>query len=442
MSFIDDAANTIKNVFLGSVDSWWERLEADLVLKSPKGTEFRPRYRGDDSFKFEKRLGIYEMPLVKGAIIQDMDAGPMRIPLDLWFDGRNNDVDARAFFAACKERGKWEMTHPVHGFYGLQLVSVEMVNSNDGITRVSTDWIEYIDPKELKTARELAGIVDEKMGAVSLGALSEFVAELNAATGALKHVIKTTSQGIENVVDWALYPLFGTVNAVDDAMSAVHVGITDSLNAVAIPLAELGGQLQALVEYPALATRDRKKRLDGYGELAIGLFALMPGGATTPLKRTSNAATQRNNLLVLDLALSSCINALARIATTSDYKTREEALDTASEISALFNDIIARLEEQQAAYNGNFVDAQFFAQKQTYTDLALLMSATIQYILQVSFDLKIKQVITLQRPTLPVMLAAEYYDDFEKVDFLIDTNELKGADIILLPAGREVAIYV
>jgi len=442
MSFLDDAASTIKNVFLGSVDSWWERLEADLVLKSPKGTEFKPRYRGQDSFRIEKRLGIYEMPLIKGAIVQDMDVGPMRISIDLWFDGRNNDVDARAFTAACKERGKWEMTHPVHGFYGLQLVSVAFTNTNDGLTRVDTEWLEYIDPVELKTARELAGIVDEKMGAVSLGALSEFVDGLNDAVGTLQHVIKTTSQGIENVVDYALYPLFGTLNAVDDAVTAVHAGITDSLAAVAIPLAELGGQLQSLIGLPALATRDLKSRVDCYGELITGVNSLMPGGSATPLKNTSNAAAQKNNLIISDLALSASLCAFARIATTSDYKTRDEALDMATILSDTFSDVIDMLEEKQADYNGRFAYEQFFAQRQTYTDLALLMSAAIQYTLRISFDLKIKQVITLQRPRLPVMLAAEYYGDFDDVDYLVETNELKGADIILLPAGREVAIYV
>jgi hypothetical protein len=443
MSFLDDAASTLKNVFLGSADTWWERLEADLVLTSPSGTEYKPRYQGQDSFRISKRLGKFNIPMVPGTIIQDLDTDSLAISITFFFDDKNNDTNARAFLlTGCRERGVWTIVHPAHGMFELQLEKAELTNTNDGISEIQTEWFEPIDPETLKTARELAGIVDSQIDALDVGALSQFIADINQANSTVKHIVETTTQGIENVVDYALYPLFGIVGAVDDAMTTVHAGIVDSLNAVAIPLAELGGQIQQLIGYPALATRDLDTRVDCYGALVTGLTELLPGESKTPLKRTSSAIAQINNIVVTELALSASISALARIAMTSDFTTREQALNTADNMIDKFNSIVASLEEKQSLYYSQYIDEQYFSQSSTYVDLAKLVYDTVQYLLRISFDLKIKQIITLDRPTPPIILSAQYYDDFDKLDYFIETNGLKGPEIYLLPAGREVVLYV
>jgi len=443
MAIIDDAISTLKDVFEGGADNWKDRLSGSIRLTSPEGTEFNPKYRGGDSFKLEKRLGYFDYPLIRGTVLQDLDTSGMRISLIFHFDGVNNDVNARAFLSACKERGTWQCVHPVHGEYELQLISVSLINTNNGITKLSSEWIEPLDPERLKTARELAGIVDNQITTLNGGALAQFVDDVNDASATLKHVIETTTNGIENVVDWALYPLFGTVDALDTAITAVHAGIQDALNAVVIPLESLAGQIQQLIEFPALASRDITSRTDAYVDsLTAGLYELLPGESKTSLQRTSSDEAEINNIITTELALSAIIASLSRIAITSDFETREQALDMIGTLTDTFKSIIEKLEEKQSEYYSNYIDRQYFSQSSTFNDAVKLVYQTVRFLLAKSFDLKIKHIIKLDRPTTPIQLVGEYYNDFEQLGFFCDTNSLQGSEIILLPAGKEVAIYV
>lgn len=442
MAFPDDAIDTLTNVFLGGADSWRERLENELILVSPEGTEYRPKYNGEDSFQIQKRLGMFNYPLIRGTVVQDLDTASLWISMFFFFEGKNNDVNARAFMMTCKERGLWKCTHPVHGEFELQLVSVSLINTNNGITELMTEWVEPLDPEFLLTARELAGIVDSQISNLNTGALSQFVEDINQGTATYKHIVKTTTQGIENVVDYTLYPLFGISSAVDDVMTTTHVGIQDSLTAVLLPLAQFGGQIQNLVQVPGLATRDLSSRMDSYEALILGLTEILPDGTATPLKFTSQPQTEINNIAMVELALTSVLCALARTAITADLCSREQALDTADKIAEQFSNIVATLEEKQQAYESLHIDKQYFSQSSTYNDCVKLISLTQQYLLRKSFDLKIKQVIKLDRPACPLDLAAQYYDDFEKLDFFCETNGLEENENLLLPAGKEIAIYV
>lgn len=442
MSFLDDAVSTLTDVFLGGPDSWNKRLEQDFILTSPEGTEYKPFYTGKDPFKIRKRLGIFNYPLVDGSVVQDFGTDSMTTPSNLVFIGKNNDVNARAFFKSCKERGLWSITHPVHGEYDLQLVSASMNNENEGYTTIDVEWIEPIDPILLKTSRELAGLVDQQISNLNTGALDQFVNDINQATSTYKNIVKTTTEGIGNVVDYALYPLFGIVDAINSIINTTHNGITDLLNETILPLEMLAGQIQDLISYPALVSTDLDTRLDAYSNLKTGLFNLLPNESTTPLQKTSSIQAQINNIATTELALTSCIASFSRIAITCNLETREQAIDLAENISEVFESIKETLEEKQSVYDTQYIDIQYFSQSNTYNDIAKLVYLTVQYLLRKSFDLKIRKTIKLTKPTMPIILAGQYYDDFEQLEYLIETNKLHGSEIIILLAGREVDFYV
>ncbi|MHA1287298.1 MAG: DNA circularization N-terminal domain-containing protein [Candidatus Thorarchaeota archaeon] len=155
------AENDIDTLESGAV-SWQDRLANTIELISPSGKAFSAKWRGNPRTR-EKRLGIFEYPKVAGNVVQDLGSNSLRQTLNIYFDGRDHDLESDRFFEATKEIGLWDITHPVHGFYGLQLVSVrendEPITSGN-VTEFVTEWIEPIDEVSLETARELAGIVD------------------------------------------------------------------------------------------------------------------------------------------------------------------------------------------------------------------------------------------------------------------------------------------
>lgn len=65
------------------------------------------------------------------------------------------------------------------------------------------------------------------------------------------------------------------------------------------------------------------------------------------------------------------------------------------------------------------------------------------YLVGLSFTLAQERRVTLDRARTIVDLAAELYGTVDDtLDFLIDTNDLSGDEIIELPAGRTVVYYV
>lgn len=442
MSFLDDAIGTLKNVFEGGPDSWDARLKQDLILISPEGTEYKPYYTGKDPFRIRKRLGRFEYPLVNGTVVQDLGTSGMTTPMNCVFVGKNNDLYAKNFFDSCSETGLWSVTHPIHGEFNLQLIEASINNENEGYTTVNIEWIETIDPVLLKTSRELAGLINQQINDLDSGALAQFVEDIDQATSTLKNVVETTTNGISNVIDYTLYPLFGIVDAIDSIQTTIHNGIADSLSAVLLPLEQLAGQIQQLIEYPALATTDLQSRYDSYNNLTSGLYELLPEEDKTPLQKTSSIQAQINNIATTELALNSCIASFARIAITCELDTKEQAVDLAENITTIFSEIVDKLEEKQSAYDTQYIDNQYFSQSSTYNDAQKLVYLVVQYLLRKSFDLKIKKIIKLDRPTMPIVLAGQYYDDFEMLEYLVDTNDLHGSEIIVLPSGKEIAIYV
>ncbi len=99
------------------------RIREDIELTSPDGDVFTALWAGNNRKK-TKKLGLFGYPAVPGEFIQDLDVGADSYPITIFFDGPNNDKEAKKFFLACGQNGTWSVKHPMHGELDLQLVDV------------------------------------------------------------------------------------------------------------------------------------------------------------------------------------------------------------------------------------------------------------------------------------------------------------------------------
>jgi len=456
MSIIDD----IIDIFNGGPRDWKQRLKDSISFISPEGNEFNAKWIGGPR-SIDKKLGIFIYPKVKGNIVQDLDVNSTRYSLTIYFDGPDNDIISRAFFAAARERGQWKVDHPVHGFMGLQLISIteniEPVRSGN-ITEINTEWIEPIDPTTLQTARELAGINDALANDLDISAVDQFVATVNEASKTLQATIKNTVQGVQNVSDYILGPIAATVDAVNNTFLAIQNGIQDTLDATVLAPISLAGQIQQLIQLPLLANNDIVARNDAYLNFINDIISNLPSKADQESK---------NKTVVYELALSAALTAISKIATTgieaskagipvatgvqsvtvaTPVQTRAQAVELAIEISDTFKTVTDALDNVQSSFSNSPIEGQYFSQSQSFSRAALLMSNTMRYLLLSSYDLKIERRFILDRPRAPIEIAFTEYggpgDNDSNFDLFIASNKLKGKDIILLPAGREVVVYV
>ena len=467
MTILDDVKD-----FLGiGPDSWDERLAPSIKFTSPEGAEFSAKWVGSPR-SVSKKLGIFPLPKIKGNIVQDMDVDSNTYSITFFFDGKDNDKDANRFFAVCKERGQWEIIHPVHGLVGLQLVTAtedDQPITNGNITQITSEWIEPIDPATLKTARELAGIIDGLKDDLNISAVQEFANKVKAGAGALNDAIQDAVDIVEGVSEKVFDPLNTVLDSVDSTFNALQNGINDVLNATVLKTQQLAGKMQNLIQTPLLASNSLQARLGIYKDASDGYGTALPSGTLT---------TDLNKAAVAELALVSVIAGNAKIVTTGvdqpaklaipaleddaikaqliepvtppvgseTIATRAQAIEVAKDLADAFNDIVSKIEDTQKLFSSIDIDDQFFAQTTTYAIAAQLTNTAIQFLLVSSFDLKIERRFVLNQPRCPYEIAVTEYGgpgvDDANFDLFIRSNNLKGDEIVMLPAGREVVVYI
>jgi prophage DNA circulation protein len=448
----------IKDIFLGGPDSWDERLRPTIQFISPEGREFEGKWRGSPR-TMDKKMGIFFYPKVKGNVVQDLSVNSARYAITFWFEGQNNDKEAMAFFQASKEDGQWTVTHPVYGFLGLTLLSVTETSEpveNGNITRMDTDWIEDVDEETLLSAREMAGIIDGLSDDLNISAAQEFANKIKETTETLKNSIDVAVNGVQNLTDFVLDPLKTSTDAINSAFDSIQDGINDTLNIVPLEIIALAGQIQNLIQLPLLGANSLASRLNSYGDLSVGLFDFLPGGTNSTTSTTASALEERNSTAVHELALTATIVAYGQISATSanasaagqrvGLETRVQAIDAAEQLANSFNLIVYALEEIQTDFADEPIDQQYFSQTQSYTDAVTLINTAIRLLLATAFDLKIEKRFVINKYRAPIEITISEYGDLgdndSNLDLFIESNGLKSQDILLLPPGREVVVYV
>lgn len=419
--------------------SYRDRLRTTITLTSPSGVEFNPKWIGNEQTK-EKKLGEFSCPNNDGTKTQDLGVKGVVYPLTLYFDGDNHDTDSKLFFDTCDEKGPWTVIHPVDGELSLQLVSVirdVQPVSSASITVVTTSWIEPLTETSQVSSAQVASEVDSEALAANFNATIQ--AETNALLEQFSGII-AFGQSINKIVDSAqniFTTITSTVDDINSQFNAITRSINDALEQIPPEIAIIAGQVQQLLQLPALVSTDLQTKLDSYSDLASSLFPSLP---------TGNTSEDKNTVIGLEVGLSAAIVGACQSSISGELTNRSQAIALAEQVQQLFSDITEQLDNIQSNFDDVDIDLQYFSNSQSYNNLAIIVGLTLQYLIDSIVSLKIEKTITLDRPRSPIEITVTEYgnlgDNDELLDFFIQTNALTGNDIRLLPAGREVLLYV
>lgn len=415
--------------------SYQDRVQRDIQLTSPDGNQFAPKWIGGPR-KYEKSLGIFKIPKLAGQIVQDMDVGAITYSLELLFDGPDNDTKADKFFKACAESGRWRIVHPVKGDLVLQLMSVseaiEPVRSGN-VTVLDTEWIEPLDIGTDITAPKLAALIDAELAAANAGAADDFA-------NADQSVFATIVAGIGTALD----VVQGTIETLTEGIADVQAtmdGIKDNINGIlsVVPgdLIALAGQMQALIQTPALLLGDINAKLDMYEDMIDQLdFSLTP---------TDNSSGSRNTALIRELCITAAVGAMALTSTIGSPKSRRDAVLIAERNVNTLSSTVDSLDAMQATFEGAEFGYRYYSQTQSYGALLQLSATATKYLILSTYSLKIERRFRLRRPRAPIEIVITEYGslgvDDVNLDLFISSNGLSGDDIIMLPYDREVVVY-
>lgn len=428
--------------------TWQQRLRPTIKFVSPEGNEFEAFFQQSDH-TVPKKLGIFSYPLVRGNVVQDLEANSDTYTIPFGFAGQDHDQKAFRFILACRERGQWSVTHPTEGFLGLQLITITKLDrpvSEGNVTRFTSEWIEPIDETSLQTAAELAGLVGNRFNDLNIGAADQFVKNIRSQTTSEIFSIQQAVKRVTNAVDTVLGPIAATNDAIFSAQLSIQRGIQETFDAAIFEPLSLVGQMQNLIQNPARALQDIKSRLSAYKDLASELFGLTPTQPTVHGKNTTS---------VQELSLSAILASNAEIVVTGPQKpevpvagaiqSRSQAIEFALDLRDRFIGITDVLDESQILFEDNDIDFQYFSQTETFNTAAQLTSIGQQYLLTAAYDLSVERRFTLIKPKTPLQIVGEEYKSFGDNDNLIDlfisSNNLRGTEILFLPAGKEVVVY-
>ena len=415
--------------------SWQDRLQPTMKMTSPGGVEFNPLWSGDKR-TVEKKLGIFEFPKIRGALIQDLDVGPVKYPLNFCFEGADHDVTADKFFKACYERGVWTVIHPVLGSLKLQLISVTEENqpvTSGNITQISSEWLEpgINLPMTSISAAQLASKVVAQKDAV-MNKATDQLAKMDISKPTLLSRVKAFTAKLQAGLNKALGYYSDAKAVVSDYVSAAT---------------SLIGAVTAIVQAPAMLVKDIKSQFNYYKKVLTSCLnelgsAFKELGALVGIGShgsATKAAAARNCALVTEAVVAAVLTGMAQSVVDADFQSREEAVGYIDQISQTLDQAMTGLDAAQATLSNQYIDQQYFSMSDAYGDLVKLVQLTNQLILRRSFDLAAVRYITLQSNRVPLEIALTEGMD---LDLFISANQLKGDDILLLPAGRRVAVYL
>lgn len=413
--------------------SWSSRIKVGAYI-APSGKRIEFSFE-DVSVNFDKKTTGFEFTGANGTYVQDNGSTGNKYPVTAIFYGPDCDLEADDFMEALAETGRGRLEHP---FYKTaDVVPYGTVTRTDALKTAAnqtlvevTFWetipliypIPQVDPESQvlggvsDLSSDLGDSVSDSLFGMSSAGIGEFKARATAMVESVREVI-------------------GKATDIRDDVNARISGIKRQIEEITSPVIEteklfrysIGNMVDNLVDLmstPSSIESSIKDKVNDYKRMI------------DTVKRTADPKGSESNYVADNMMCESILAGLIVNATTTEFETQGEALETANEVLEIFDDLNAWQDEERD--KAGVIDAN-----QTYSTMLSTTSITAGYLVELSFSLKKERRIKLTRSRSLIDLTAELYGSVDdKLDYFISSNSLSGAEIIEIPKGREVVYYV
>lgn len=471
MSFSIDAGAAAIGALVGAGGNWRDRLR-EAAYNSPTGTRIKFHYF-EVSRELDLRTTTFEFPGVNDAYIQQSGFGARRYPIRAVFAGAQHDLEATAFEAACIEPGIGKLEHPVYG--PIKVVPTGTLTRRDDLVGAANQTVIEITFSTTTGAVYPSASGDAQsealaaLGAFDVELAQQFAASVDISSATKQAGLLATIRGFLSDVSDVMSEVTSAVAAVRQAYADIESTLNFSLDVfVGQPLL-LAQQVSNLLKAPGRTAKGLASRLEAYAAFTARVFASDAGNPERTL--ASSSSLSKNKIRIANDFQASGLFALASVggavngaiadpiadppasATASvltpaatrgvNYTTRPQAIAAAEELRRQFDDAVdwrdrgfEALGEVDRVSPGRVDTGAAYRALQTAVSLAqgALISA--------AFDLLPERRIVLGRARTIVDLTAELYGTLDKLDYLVETNDLTGDLIHELPAGHTIRYYV
>lgn len=413
--------------------AWNDRIR-EAAYTSPSGERLTFGYE-NVSKKVDKKTTGFEFPDADGTFVQDLGHTGRKYPLRVFFWGDDYDQEADAFEAALLERGTGKLEHPIYGT--VDVVPFGTITRRDDLKTGANQAILEI------TLWETIGLVYPSSQADPASAVLAAVEEYNEAVSAEFEEVTNLDSGVDTVtfendyqalLDSASSGLQAVADVQDDVRKQFDA-VVDSINQgidilIAQPLT-LAFQTAIMIQSPARALANIEARLTAYGDLANSIIS---GDSAVVEPSIDNSSS--NKFHTNDLYASTYVTGSVVSVVNNQFTTKTEALQAADAVLTQLADVVEWRDNNFQALGEVDTGA-------AYQQLQEAVALTAGFLVEISFSLKQERTIVLDRNRTIIDLAAELYGSVDdQLDFLINSNNLSGSEILELPRGREIVYYV
>lgn len=416
-----------------------DRLRAVITLISPSGIEFTAKWRGNP-VTLTNNVDVRKSPGVAGARVRDLRVDAKEWPLTIYFDGPDNDLDATKYMDALRdESGPWRVEHPVKGTLFLtHAISVEHVLpvTSGGITKVESSWIEGLPESEDENAALLQADATAQADDANASAADQFGDNAKQDPASAKQSLISS---VGSAITGMRQQLSAIENAelIDAEFLAIATAIQNTLTQPLINTSLLAGQIQNIVQIFGVGQTSAEQGVDMYATFAESVVA--------DIAPTQANVEGLSTIAVAELTASAAMTAAGQMSLIGGSANKGEALAAAARLNEMLNNVSAGLDATQTLYVDQPIDQTYFSQSKSYSETVLMNALSTKFLLSSLQGLPSERRFILKQNKFTAQVAFEEYkrlgEDLETVMFLIDTNGLRGDEIYILNAGREVVIF-
>jgi prophage DNA circulation protein len=403
--------------------AWEDRIITPAYI-SPSGTRFEFQHE-NVSMSVDKKTGEFTFPEIDGSYIMDLGASGRKFPFVIFFSGDDYDIVSDAFFASLEEIGIGTLEHPVYKIRKV-VPTGTIIRRDDLVTAANqaafnVTFSETIEDltfpvSDLNQENQIKISLDELNFNTSAQYSGSIVPGNESENAVLQQDLLNKKTGIEQLLE----NITQLNEDIDNAFQTISDSFDNNLINLLTDPEGVADQLITLINTPANVITNATTFIEGYGNSIRIIFDAVDD---TP-----------NKFFNSFLNIASLFGALNFAMTNTEFLYRPDAINAADSIVEINDSIIAWMDEK-------IVEFEISDTGETYDSMMKLYSETIAYLIRLSFDLPKEIFFTLQEDRNIIELVAELYDDIDKIDFFIETNNLISDEIEILPLGKEVVYY-
>lgn len=421
--------------------AWTDRLR-EAAYTSPSGKRLTFTYENVRT-TVDKRTSGFDFPDVDGTYVQDLGRSGRKYPLRIFFWGDDYDLEADAFDAALMERGAGTLEHPLYG--NVTVVPFGTISRRDDLKTAANQAIMEIVFWE--TTNVIYPSAQGDPASMVLAAVAEYnnavaeefeeVTELDSAVSIANFknrysaLVDGTRSNLQSIAD-VKEDVRRQFNAIVDSITTgLDVLVTQPRTLAAQTVLFIQSAARAIpnvqgLDVSALASSftTATPRLSAYDELARGVIDDVDQDVTSNAFHTS------------DLYTSTYVTGTIISVINNRFVTKSQAIEAADFILTLMSDVTDWRD-------GNFETLSEIDTGASYQKLQDAVALTAGFLVEISFSLKQERSVVIDRPRTIVDLTAELYGVVDsELDFLINSNDLSGIEILEMQKGREIVYYV